>query len=380
MKLKELVLEIVKKLKNMVINVKEEDLSQLESFSSLKQHKLFYPYCALIEEISANFASIGRLVGKISEKDAQIAVDEEIRKICRDDTKSLNVKEKIMAIYKKLKTPSSMLPTDADCIAVTQIRNFYISKTTVIHIPQKCYAIITPETIKHGVVGAFASGLNNCAGIVMLACNEKTGQFYGFLCHADALTDLGDATHGIPGWIQKIPKDFRNVNIYCDGHEEFTLNSEGEKISCVIVVTEAVKKLRLAKDGKEALKINIISIDATETDLAVMANKEMMRNGWMHIYFEDDKKYNVEGSDFNIFVGNVIQNTKEDTIFPPICIFDGKRVFNTADIKQSLPKIEEFLKAPDEDKQSSTSPIGTNSNMFLCDDDGEGKSISMHDN
>ena len=66
----------------------------------------------------------------------------------------------------------------------------------LIYVPQKCYAVITPDTDK-SIVGLYTDGLSTCAGIIVKISSPS----YTLLYHADARTDLSDEFEGLLGLI-----------------------------------------------------------------------------------------------------------------------------------------------------------------------------------
>jgi hypothetical protein len=203
-----------------------------------------------------------------------------------------------------------------------------------IFVPQKCYAYITPETPKH-INALYTDGLNTCSGIIVKA-QDNYGD-YIFLCHADAYTDLSDNSHGIPGWVTKIPSNLQNITIYYDNVDDGLYKDLIEKI---------IKH--------ENLRQKNISVMATEADQAKWLDMVIFRgevfNRNTNISFERVDAIKKEFSPISEYISEIAD--KINNQHPPICIFDSKQVLSFEKIKTDQPWVKAVIESTQNDSQS----------------------------
>jgi hypothetical protein len=109
-------------------------------------------------------------------------------------------------------------------------------KKLFIHIPQGCYAKITPQTPAN-VAGLITEGLYTCTFLVVT--NKYKSHL--FACHIDYATNIEDRELGLPAWINEISKtakenNYINIEIHYQKRqsEEKLLHFHSEKIKRVL--------------------------------------------------------------------------------------------------------------------------------------------------
>lgn len=196
-----------------------------------------------------------------------------------------------------------------------------------IHIPQKCLGIITPKTSEE-FGGMYTEGLATCSGVVV---SIAKGNWF-ILCHADDQTDLAT---GLPWWLGRIPRDGGTVVV------EYDL-PPGEKHDVYAPQLEkAIDSLGTELRRNVKLQLSPISVEGVRI---YREDGKIIREGCPSDALEKEEKQELVGGEMGAYIGN-IYNFLGTNSYPPICVFDGRSVLSTDNIKAQHPALAPAFEA-----------------------------------
>lgn len=208
----------------------------------------------------------------------------------------------------------------------TNIATSVEEKGELIYIPQKCYGIITPNT-PQSIKGFFTTGLNMCSGIVAIAHNRNDNSIY--FCHADTGTNLLDNTHGLLGWISKLPISVTSIKLVYDDVQYQHFKGMISQLN------------NLVKANDIERHITTHANQGNSTDMLVLRNGEIKYGGGVYFDYED-KGYTINSESkiedkINLLVEHM------DNVHSPICVFDGDHLLSLDEIFTTQPWVKNAI-------------------------------------